>query len=199
MLWNLISGKLMPKKTLLSAIIIGIFVSVIAWAMVVSYQITKQIDKNQSEGNTVSSENANVENLVITETKNGQKFWELFASEGQYDNKGNRASLVNIKGYFYNNNKRVLTFVSPNADYLVKNKEIRLFGGPKAVTESKIYISSNEMIWSDIDDKINAKGSVNIIKMPKLVAKGDRAIFSPDFSKIKMIGNTTTYSYKIGR
>ena len=189
----------MTKKTLISSLIIGIFVFVTAWAMILSYQITREVNLNKKNNISGSEENANVENIIITETKNGQKFWELYAQEGQYDSTKSNAELTNIKGYFYNNNKMVLTFTSPQAHYSVKNKEIKLLGRPQAVTESKIYISSDEMTWSDVEDKIKAKGSVKIIKMPKFAAKADNALFSPDFSKIKIIGNTTTYSYKIGR
>ncbi len=187
----------MTKKTLISALIIGIFVFVTAWAMILSYRITREVNISNKESG--SEENANAENIIITETKNGQKFWELYAQTGQYDSTRSNAVLTNIKGYFYNNDKMVLTFSSPQARYSVKNKEIKLLGRPQAVTESKIYISSDEMTWSDVEDKIKAKGNVKIIKMPKFAAKADNAFFSPDFSKIKIIGNTTTYSYKIGK
>lgn len=184
----------MSKRFIISLIVVGILTAVSIWAFAVSSKLTTNI-KQVSNDPDISDEKVNIEELVITETREGQKFWEIYASSGIYDNTQNQAILTDIKGNFYKNNKVVLSFESPLGIYNEKSKEVKLTGEVKAATDSKIFISSKELSWIGSNNKLIANKDVKIRQSNRLQTTGDKAIFTTDFTSFKITGNTQTNVY----
>lgn len=186
----------MSKKTITSIILIIMLALLSLWAFNSSSKIMNKFKKANIEKSTVKNEDVNAEELVITETRDGQKYWEIYANSGHYDQAKNKALLNNIKGNFYKNNKVILSFEAPSAIYSQKNKEIVLTGGAKAATNNDIYISAHELKWTGNDQEIFASGNVKIRKAQNILTLSDKSVFTTDLSQLKLIGNSQTKLYE---
>lgn len=185
----------MSKKMMVSLGAIGFIIIVSIWAFITSLKISDEfkntqvtIDKNQDE--------AVIEKPFITETKDGIKYWEIYADSGSYDSTKNGALLKNVKGNFYKQNKVVLSFEAPIGVYCQKTKEVRLKNGAKAATNSDVLITANEMYWVGKKNQITCSRNTKIHKLHQFATKSDSAIFNTDFSKFKIIGKSETYVLK---
>jgi lipopolysaccharide assembly outer membrane protein LptD (OstA) len=156
--------------------------------------MTRNVNTNKDSGS--DSDKARIEELVIIETKDGVKFWEVYADSGYYDGTGQNAILTDIKGNFYRDGNVVLSFDAPIAVYTSKDKEIRLKGGTRAATKNDVLITAKELSWKGSQDEIVAQGDVKIRKSEDLLITSDSSIFNTDFTKIKLKGNSFTNVYK---
>lgn len=188
----------MSKKHLIITIITGFLIILGYWAFNVSSKYTREIEPLTSNNTHANAENesANIDDLVITETKDGQKFWELYASTGKYDNNQSGATLKKVTGNFYKGHNVVLSFSAPVATYIEKNKEINLTGGAKAITDKNIVITSNTMKWTGDKNEINNQGNVRIERTKDIIITSDHAVFNTDFTKFAVIGHSKTTVYK---
>lgn len=184
----------MSKKLIISISIIAALVILSVWAFGVSSEITSKLEMAQEQNHNVE-EKVNVEELIITETREGKKFWEVYATSGRYENDSNQAILSDIIGNFYKDNKVVMSFKAPKALYNEKKKEIILSGGAYAATADKINIFSNNLKWSSNKDEIYANGNVKIKKDNDFISTGDGSVFNTDFTKFKISGNSQTNVY----
>ncbi|MDD3012480.1 MAG: LPS export ABC transporter periplasmic protein LptC [Candidatus Gastranaerophilales bacterium] len=184
-------------KILLSILVAIIVLS--TWAFLVSIKLTENV-KRVPEEQPISDENAAVQDLVLTESKNGKKFWEIYATSGDYDNLSEQVHLKNVKGNFYKNDKVVLSFDSPVATYFDRKKEVKLSGGARAATDNNILISAKELYWKGNNEEIVAKGNVKIIRSSiNLIVTGNESSFTPKMSQIKMKGLVNTTLFKISK
>src|ERR1035437_4843549 len=151
----------MSKKLIISIIFIGMIAALSVWAFVVSSNITKNLEKASLEPQKIN-DNVNAENLVITETKKGEKYWEVCAHSGVYDNKNNVVVLKKVKGNFYKDNNIVLSFDAPVGTYNDKSKEIKLSGAARAITDKDIFISAKKLMFAGKSDQLFADGNVKI-------------------------------------
>lgn len=184
----------MSKKSILFAIIILILIALSYWAYSTSGNITDNAGKI-SQNTSPDSEKVNIEDMVITETREGQKFWEIYAESGRYENNANQAILSNIKGNFYKNGKVVLSFEASQGTYNGKSKEVKLIGGIKALTDKDIFIEAKELGWIGHTDKMTAKGNVKIRKGADFLTFADAATFTTAFSDVKVQGHSQTNVY----
>lgn len=166
----------MSKKTMLSLAVIGFIVIISAWAFSSSLKISRQIKSSQVNVDKNKDE-AVIEKPFITETRNGNKFLEVYADSGTYDSTKNGTLLTNVKGNFYKESKVALSFESPKGIYYQKSKEVKLIGGSKAVTTDDISVIANEMHWISKKNQIIATGNVKINKSQQYETQSDGAIF----------------------
>lgn len=185
----------MSKKLTISLIIIAVITVLSIWAFNSSMNLTKNVNRFEQEEDLDGADKAKVEELIITETRNSQKFWEVYASSGQYDHEKNMAKLTEVKGNFYKNNKVVLSFDAPIAFYNDKNKEIKLSGGARALTDDNVFITAKEFNWAGNKDEITAKNNVRISR-GQFLSTGNLSKFSTDFSRFEMSGNVKTNMFK---
>ena len=184
----------MSKKSILFTVIILILISLSYWTYSTSKNITNNIAQI-SQNTSADSEKVNIEDMTVTETREGQKFWEIYAESGRYENNANQVILTNIKGNFYKNGKVVLSFEAPQGIYNGKSKEVKLTGGTRAITDKDIFIAAKELGWIGHTDKIIAKGNVKIRKGADFLTFADMAIFTTDFSNVKALGHSQTNVY----
>lgn len=175
--------------------IIGILLILGIWAFITASNITRDV-KLASNELDAEADKAKIEELIITETRDGEKFWEVYANSGQYDGNKKGARLTEVKGNFYKEGKVVLSFDAPEALYIEQNKEIKLTGGSRAATNEAIYITADEISWTGNKDEITATGNVKILKSKDFLIKSDKSTFNTDFTNLKVMGNSQTNVYK---
>lgn len=141
------------------------------------------------------NEKTSINELVLTETKDGQKFWELYAKSADLNDGKKQARLKNVIGNFYKDNKVVMSFTAPTAYYTDKTKDVVLTDRSKVVTNSDVTLISNQLTWSGTQDIIKANGNVKIINSDKLVTTSNFCIFNKEFTKVKVTGNSKTNVY----
>ena len=185
----------MTKRSIFSLIFLAIFGILSTWAFIVSKNIMGEI--NIADNSPQADEQVDLRELIITETKEGKKFWEIYADSGHYNNGTEKAVLKNISGNFYKEGNVVLSVASPVAVYDSEKKEIRLKGGAEALNDKDIYIEAEEICWAGAKDKINARGDVKIIRNKQVMTVSDESSFDTDFTNLKITGDANTYVFSL--
>lgn len=185
----------MTKKTLLSLIFLAIFGVLSVWAFIISQNImgNTKIAKEDSG----IDEQVTLRELIIIETKDGKKFWEVYADSGRFDKGSEKAVLNNISANFYKEEEIVLSVKSPVAVYNSEKKQITLKGGAEGANNKDIYIKADQICWTGSQDKINAKGNVKIIRNDQVMTVSDESFFDTDFTNLKISGDSNTYVYSL--
>jgi len=184
----------MSKKTFFSLLVLAVMGVLSIWAFVMSKSMMGEVIITENEN--LGDEQVSITELVITETKEGQKFWEVYAESGYYNNGNNIALLENIKGNFYSDGSVVMSVASPKAEYNNDTKEIKLFGGAQAANNKDVYIDADEICWTGSKDEITAAGNVKIVNENEgLMTISDESSFDTDFTNIKLSGDASTYVY----
>ncbi|MDD3236656.1 MAG: LPS export ABC transporter periplasmic protein LptC [Candidatus Gastranaerophilales bacterium] len=168
------------------------------WAFISAGIITKNFKAKMLKDDFAQKE-VNIDNLLVTETKDGQKLWELYADTGHYDNKNNVAYLNNIIGNFYKENKVVASFKSSQGTYNATNKHIVLYSDTLIVYKDGSNVKANQIVWEGKDSDIKATGKIRLEKPSQAVLYGNEAVLSNDLSNFKILGKTRTEIYSKGK
>lgn len=102
----------LEKKNRFYLIILAIIIIALLWAFVSATVITKSFQKKAKE-NKLANKKIYVEDLLITETKDGKKYWEIFADKGHYADSDKIAFVTNSIGNFYEDEEVKASFKSP--------------------------------------------------------------------------------------
>ncbi|MBQ8887738.1 MAG: LPS export ABC transporter periplasmic protein LptC [Candidatus Gastranaerophilales bacterium] len=178
------------------AIIIG-FLAVVflcIWAFVSAGMITKSF-KTKIIEQTYKNKEANIESLLVTETKDGEKLFELYAEKGRYTDTDNIVLLLDLLGNFYDGNKVKASFKADQGTYNTTTKQIILKENVLIVYEDGINISTDMLIYSGKNKDILAKGNVRIEKPNEAVIMGSDAVLEGDHSDFHIKGRTKTQFY----
>ena len=182
------------KKLYLSiffAAVLVICVFCFVWSWWVTRGIREDTEKALNQG-----QNVEVKNLVLTETKDGKKYWELYAKGGDYSSTEGLVILDQIIGNFYDKHEEVvLSFRSPRGYYVEEEKTIKLEGDTLLVAKDGSSISANEFIWKGQDEDITAEGNVIINRNNELVTNSDKAVFNSELTYFKIMGKSNTKIY----
>jgi len=189
----------MSKKTLTSIIVLAVLTLLSIWVF-----FSDSGGKNNVNKETPSSvktaqqedEKAVVKDLIITETNEGKKFWEVVAESGNYDKGVDTITLKNIKGNFYKDNVVVLSVEAPLAIYNSTKKEVLLKNGARAANNKNVLITAREINWAGTTDTITATGNVRIVQGDKMQTTSTKSVFNSDFTNLKLFGNSNSYVYK---
>lgn len=187
----------MSKKTLISIIILAVLTLLSLWVFFSdSPEKVDLPENNSSETQKVEDEKVKIKDLIIIETKEGKKIWEVYATAGNYEKSMERIILDDIKGNFYKDNKVVLSVEAPLAVYNSAKKEIILKNGARAANNKNVLVTAKEICWAGTTDLITATGNVKITQDDKMMTTSDKSIFNSDFTNLKIIGNSNSYVYK---
>jgi LPS export ABC transporter protein LptC len=178
------------KKIWLTLAGIMIVALVVWWVVVNTDEINKKIENSSELQNTSASETIQAKEIHIIETDQGKKVWELIADNATYEDKN--VELSNVKGKFFGEgDELMLTFESPLANYIQEKHHVSLQQGAKVQHPlEKITITSDTMHWDNKSKEITAQGNVKVAKEGFGTSYGDKTIFSSDFNKIRLEGNT---------
>ena len=146
-----------------------------------------------------NAEKVLVKNILLTETKDGKKYWEIFAKNGQYVNNTDKVILYSVTGNFYDENGEViLSFYGDNGEYENKHKKVVLTNNAKLASKDETQMEAHKVTWEGLNGIVHAEGNVRAIKADKLLITCDRTVFSTDFKDFHVYGNTITRAYDKG-
>lgn len=187
----------MSKRKIAYIIILLIITLGCAWAFISAGVITKNFKKEVLQDAGTKQE-LNIENLVITETKDDQKYWELYAESGYYDNQNKVAILYNVIGNFYDNGKVVLSMESTKGTYSEENKKVVLYDDTYFIYKDGTDVRADRFVWQGNDKDIIAQGNVVIRKNKEIKTYSNEAVLSNQMTTIRIKGRSRTELYSKG-
>lgn len=170
-------------------------VALLAWAFISAGIITHNFNRSQLQTDENRQE-ASIHGIILTETKDEKKYWEIYGETGSYDSKNGIAMLDNVIGNFYNDNNEVsMSFESSKGTYNEKKEQIILYQDTYIVLKDLTTLRANKLVWSGRNIPIVAEGNVHITRDKQFLATAKKVIISPDYEKFKIVGNAVSKVY----
>ena len=186
--------KVKSYKNILVTVLFALIAIGCLWAFLYAGLVTKSF-KNKIIQNTYKAKEAAIENLLVTETKNGQKLWEMFADVGSYTEVDGIVLLDNIIGNVYGETGVKASFKADKGTYNSNNKQIILYDNVYMIYFDGTNITTDRLIYSGKDKDIVAEGKVRIERPNSAVIYGSKAVLSPDYKDFNITGRTKTHFY----
>ena len=149
------------KRAYLLALLAIIFI--MSWAFISAGVMTANFNRAQVKGGA-EEQKVDAIGLIITETKQGKKYFEIYGESGNYSNDHNIATLNNVVGNLYKDGEVAMSFQSSKGSYDEKAGTITLYENTYIVLEDNTSLSSDSLIWSGSDKETVAEGNVKIVK-----------------------------------
>lgn len=184
----------MDKKKRAYFIAIFLIVAVMSWAFISAGIITCNFNRAQLKGNQ-DEQKVDAAGIIITETKDGKKYFEIYGETGNYTNEENVATLHNVVGNFYKDNEVAMSFQSSKGSYDEKAGVITLYENTYIVLKDETSLQADKLVWSGSDKDTVAEGHVKITKGKDMSALADKCIIGSGYDKFKIIGKTKTQIY----
>ena len=187
--------KNLPKKNKLYVIVTALIVGILAWAFITASVITHDFNRQQLEA-LGDKQEANVNGVILTETKDDQKYWEIYGEKGKWDSVNGVAQLENVIGNFYKDNEVSMSFESSKGTYNSKNGDIVLHEKTFIVLKDGVSLKADNLHWEDSKLPIVATGNIVIQKDNQLISTADKIIISPDYESFRIEGKTVSKVYE---
>lgn len=187
----------MKRKNIGYIVVFSIILLGCLWAFISAGIITKNFRVKMKTDDFAKKE-VDIQSLLVTETKDGKKLWELFAENGHYDNKNNVAFLNDIIGNFYDKDKVVASFRSSQGTYNAEKRQIVLYHDTVIVYKDGSNLRANRIVWTGKKADIEAQGQIRLEKPGKAIIYGTKAVLKSDLSDFRIIGRTRTELYGKG-
>lgn len=194
-----IKNMKLRKMSKRQIVYLGLFwalVGVLLWAFISAGVITKNFNREQLVG-TENRQELDISSIILTETKNDKKYWELYGEKGYYNSDNKVALLENVTGNFYKDNEVSMSFESSKGTYNEVKKQIILYEDTHIVLKDGTSLYTDRLIWSGTDKDVIAEGNVKIQRNGDLYATAEKAVISADYSKFKIKGKSVTKLYKL--
>ena len=170
-------------------------VALLAWAFISAGVITHNFNRSQLQTDQ-DRQDASIDGIILTETKNEKKYWEIYGETGNYDSKNGVAMLDNVIGNFYDDENQVsMSFESYKVTYNEKKEQIILYEDTFIVLKDLTTLRANRLIWSGKDIPTIAEGNVRITRKNELLSTAEKVEISPDYETFKIIGNAVSKVY----
>lgn len=174
----------------------GVFISILLWAFISAGVITHNFNRSQLQTDKNRQE-ALIHGIILTETKDEKKYWEIYGETGNYDSNNGVAILDNVIGNFYDDNNEVsMSFESSKGTYNEKTKKIILYQDTFIVLKDLTTLRADRLIWSGRALPIVASGNVKVTRNRDFIAAADKIEISPDYNKFKIMGKTVSKVFK---
>lgn len=183
----------LDKKKKIYLVAILFIICVMLWAFLTAAILT--INFNRSQVKDGNKQKVDAVGIIITETKNGHKYFEIYGESGNYNNDNSIATLNNIVGNFYKDGEVSMSFQSSKGSYNEKEGIIDLYENTYIVLKDETSLEADRLIWSGSDKDTIAEGNVRIKKGNELNAVADKCIIGAGYDKFKIIGKTETKIY----
>jgi hypothetical protein len=187
--------KNLPKKKRLYVIILLTLGSILAWAFITAGIITHDFNRKQLQAHGDEQE-ALANGLILTETKNDQKYWEIYGENGKWDSSMGVAQLSSVIGNFYKDNEVSMSFESSKGTYDQKKGDITLYEDTFIALKDGITLKADKLHWLNSHSPIVAEGHIRIQKGKELLSTAEKIIISPDYESFKIVGNTVSKVYE---
>ena len=182
------------KKAYIGAF--GAIVGLLLWAFISAGVITHNFNRSQLQTDQDRQE-ALINGIILTETKDEHKYWEIYGETGNYDSKNGVALLNNVVGNFYDKDNEVsMSFESSKGTYNANNSQIILYEDTFIVLKDLTTLRANKLVWSGKDIPIVAEGNVRITRNQEFLATAQKIEISPDYATFKIEGNAVSKIYK---
>lgn len=190
--WQNLSRK---KKAYLSAFVT--IIAIMMWAFVSAGIITHNFNRSQLQTSSDRQE-ALIKGIILTETKNEKKYWEIYGETGTYDSNNGVAILNSVIGNFYDENNEVsMSFESSRGTYNSKKSEIILYNDTHIVLKDGISLKADFLKWAGSNNPIVARGHIDVQKGNEMLATSEQITISPTFDSFKITGNTVSKIYDV--
>lgn len=186
--------KNLDKKKKSYLIVVFAVVFVMFWAFISAGVITSNFNRSQLKGSE-NEQKVDALGVIITETKDGNKYFEIYGETGNYSNDNSVATLNNVIGNFYKENKVAMSFQSSKGTYDEKSGVITLYDNTYIVLEDGTSLNTDKLTWSGSDKETVAEGHVLIKKNKEMIATAEKGVIGAGYEKFKIIGKTTTKLY----
>lgn len=188
--------KKISRKQTIYAVVFLVVVGILSWAFISAGIITRNFSRQQLVG-TENRQELDVSGIILTETKNDKKYWEIYGETGAYNSDNKVAIMENVTGNFYSNNAVSMSFESSQATYNEVKKQIILYNHTHIVIKDGTSLYCDRLTWSGSDKDVIAKGHIKIIRNNELLVTAEQAVINPDYSRFQIMGKTVTKLYKI--
>ena len=184
----------MTKKKIAYTIILLIIVIGCLWAFIAAGVITKNFKKDIL---SVAGEKQklDIHDLLITETKDDKKYWELYADAGYYDSINKVVILYNIVGNFYDNDEVVLSMESTKGSFHEESKRVVLYEDTYIIYKDGTSVEADRFTWQGNDKDIVAEGNVIIRRNNEVKTYSDKAFLGNNMKNIRIQGRSKTELY----
>lgn len=173
----------------------AVIVSLLLWAFISAGIITHNFNRSQLQTDQNRQE-ALIKGIILTETKDDKKYWEIYGESGNYDSKNGVAMLNNLVGNFYNDKNEVsMSFESSKGTYNEQKSQIILYEDTFIVLKDLTTLRANKLTWNGKDMPIIAEGNVRITRGSDFIATASKVEISPDYDRFKIIGNAVSKVY----
>lgn len=181
------------QKTYIGAL--AVIVGILVWAFISAGVITHNFNRSQLQTDQDRQE-ALMQGIILTETKDEKKYWEIYGETGNYDSKNGVAMLNNVIGNFYDDKNEVsMSFESSRGTYNEKKGQIILYDDTFIVLKDFTTLRANRLEWSGSDKPIVAEGNIRITRDKDFLATAKKVEISPDYDNFKIIGNAVSKIY----
>ena len=186
--------ELTKKKKIYVIVLIAVGL-ILTWAFITAGVITHDFNRKQVEARGDEQE-AFVNGIILTETKNETKYWEIYGDTGKWDSQRGVAQLNKVIGNFYKDNEVTMSFESSKGTYNSNEGDITLYEDTFIVMKDGITLRADKLHWINSDSPIVAEGHIKIQKGKELLSTAEKIIISPDYDKFKITGNTVSKVYE---
>ena len=187
----------MSKRKITYIVILSLVVLGCAWAFISAGVITKNF-KKEAINNAGEKQKLNIENLIITETKEDKKYWELYAESGYYDSQNKVAILYNVIGNFYDGDKVVLSMESSKGTFSEETKKVVLYENSCFIYKDGTDVRADRFVWQGNDKDIVAQGNVIIRRNGELRTFSNEAVLTNQMTSVRIKGRSKTELYSKG-
>ncbi len=187
--------KDISKKKRIYFLIFLVLGGILAWAFITAGVITHDFNRKQLEQNGDEQE-ALVNGVILTETKDDVKYWEIYGETGKWDSTMGVAQLNKVIGNFYKDNEVSMSFESSKGTYNQKEGDITLYEDTFIVLKDGITLNADKLHWINSKTPIVAEGHIKIQKNKQLLSTAEKITISPDYSSFKIEGNTVSKVYE---
>lgn len=170
-------------------------IGVLLWAFINAKIITQDFNRKMVSGEQKRQE-AVVKGIILTETKNDEKYWEIYGDTGHYQGDSGIAQLDEVLANFYKDNKVTMSLKSSKGTYDSETKIITLYEDTFIVLDGGITLNADKLVYENSDKPIVAEGHIKIRKDNSLISTADKIVISPDYTNFKIIGHTVSKVYE---
>ena len=180
------------QRTYFSLAMVTAFI--LMWAFITAGIITTNFNRSSLHSGTDKQE-LQVSSMILTETKDGQKFWEIFGETGKYNSEHKIANLNNVVGNFYKDNKVEMSFESTKGLYNEETQEIVLYENVFVVLKDETSLKADKLIFNIKAKTLDVEGNVRINKKNSFKATAEKAFIDSDYSRFRIQGKTSSKIY----
>lgn len=172
----------------------GLTVLILLWAFISAGLITTNFNRNALRSG-MDRQELKVSSMILTETKDGQKFWEIYGETGHYNSDHKIANLNNLVGNFYKDNEVEMSFEATKGLYNEETQEIILYENVFVVLKDDTSLKANKLTYKIKEKTLDVEGDVRINKKGKFNAVAEKAFVDSDYTRFRLQGKTSSKVY----